>query len=198
MQSHSKQQGSIVHIVVIIALVVAVLGLLGFVFWNNFLNKKPATTASTNTTSTTQTNQATAAHTLAIKDWGVEGNYIDASVDFVSVIDSASDANTADITDSKLATINGCQEAYAAGLISRMTADQQIYPGTETASQRYDEFVKTNNNNDGYFAISHVGNYYYMYTSPQASCTDDVTARAIQTAASLAAAEVVKSLHVTE
>lgn len=195
MKSQNKESGSVVHIVVIIILVVALLGVLGFVFWQNFVNKPVTKTADTSQTTSTTKSQSD--KTLVISGWAVEGNYTDTSVDFVATPGTSFGTDVVNLTDSKLASVAGCEKNNATGYISRLTGDAQINSDGLTASERYDDFVKTGSDNNGYFAISHVGNYYYMYTSPQAGCSTDGSASDIETAASLSAAKVVKSLRTT-
>jgi len=196
--NHRYQSGSTIHIVIITILIAAVLGLLGFVFWQNFVNKPATSTESTGsstvadeTPDSTASEQVGTGTLLAVSSWGIQGRYVDGSVKLQYELNTSFGSESLSLTDPRLADYTGCTDPHEAGYVQRYLANQEFFTiGDQTpkkASVRYAE---------GYGAArGHAGDYYYFYTSPQASCSTDATASAIQEAAANAAKEFVTSLE---
>lgn len=195
MKDRHYQRGSAVEITIIVVLVVAVIGALGFIFWNNFVNK-PVNNVVDKDKSSKTTSDASIAPRLTIESWNIGGDYTDKSVQLIYKTANEFGNDVVNFSDVRLNGVDsGCDDESVAGYMVRLTGDQEAIQGSTktniTAKEAYDKYGKNSDSSP----ISNVGEYYYLYTGPQAPCTSNATLAQIQENASKAAVEFVKTLR---
>lgn len=181
MKSHTKERGSIVHIVVIIILVLAVLGLLGFVFWNNFLHKTTTSNSASTTTQSTTSDTTKSSKTLTIREWSVKGSYVSTST-YGYAIDKY---GMLQLTDPMLSSF--CNSTI--GYIQRATANE--IPALSTGDPRTAKEVYDGQTDKK--GVANVGDYYYFTEHPQSNCDTDAET-AIQADTTAAELSILASL----
>lgn len=161
-----SERGS-AHLVIIIILAVAVLGLLGFVFWQNFMNTNDTNQSQTAQDATTESDEPAAQlTTIAIEEWGVEGDYAqEPDYPMTYVYDAESTFMTVYLDTPALPS--DCA-SYGGG-INRYGADQTVRLDSLTAAERYQE-----NGGDTERFVK-IGEYYFEYVGPQSVCKMDET-----------------------
>jgi hypothetical protein len=183
MNKQKYQKGSI-HLVIIIVLIVALLGILGFVYWQNFLQPK-STTKSNNSTSTStptpQTNSPTTTpptvvediNTLKINEWNIKGIY-KGSHPIKYTIEDGGYYHTKYYATFTSDDLNGACSGWSVGDIVQLTGDlkvKSVFPGLGYLSD--DRTVAEEYAVDkvsGWMPHKHIGDYYYVYVSPQQGC----------------------------
>lgn len=196
-----KDQGSI-EIVVLAVVVLAVIGLVGWritVALNDQADAEDA--VASQQTSADQRKSTTdpigpvdysGSFSLSIKDWGVgsktplsftpqvavRGDTAYLSSTELTLADSSCSGDAP--TSGALATIPGAP----LGRIVRYAAGSMV----EVDNVRVEDYVKHSEH-------SKVGDYYYVYYSAQATCSDKESAREMQTSQIAAAKELAKSLR---
>lgn len=176
MNKQKSQQGS-AHIIVIVILVIALLGTLGFVFWQNYVkvddsgkvslvdNEKTTNEESDSGKAAVDNNEY-----LSISEWGIKGTYTGAHALEYTIADNVFlSFKSSDLT-------GGCSDFMVAG-ISRYTGDQlmkDISPFDINTMTTVSEFYAVDNIGT-YSGNKHIGDYYYVYVSPQAGCYQNGT-----------------------
>ena len=166
MKSHSKESGSVVHIVVIIVLIVAVLGLLGFVFWQNFMNK-PAANDNSSQTSTQQQDSnsdvVSNAKTLVVTDWGIKGTYETDQTFSYEVFPT--DPNALLL---KKGDLLACGKGI--GAVYRLKSDEKSTFFGASGEEKTAKEIYTDND-VSYKAF--IGDYYYFLKDASTACSSD-------------------------
>lgn len=190
----------------LVVLVVAVVGFGGYYVWNNQSKKDSNNSQSASTSSNTTnkpSNKTSSTQYLIIKEWGVRAKS-NSAYTLKYVIDSEHPNWAAFTSDELLAAGNlpGCGisksddgagnqiQNAGDGFIQRYKSDEQVQSGGgidigQTAKQSAEADPSN---------WAHVGNYYYSYAHPQASCDDGVDT--VQTQSENAVKDLLNSLEV--
>ena len=190
-KKQTNQSGNIL-LVIIIFLAVILIGFIGYIFYQNFNQSKsadvikqpiseitpaPIETPTDNVivpeTPTTPIN-SNDPNVLIIAGWNIKGLYTGSHIVNYQIISSSYIQFTSD-------DLTGSCADYKLGFIYRRTGDQLISTIGEFG---FDNSVKnmtvskyyTQGNAKVKANTKHIGNYYYIYVSPQASCSTDNTA----------------------
>ena len=198
MKKTNKQKGNAI-LVVIVILAVVLVGFLGYIFYQNSNQPKPVVVVDQPTTTPTPTPNPTPVtpnpggstvpevavdpiaandpNALTIAGWGIKGLYLGSHMVNYQIISGSYIQFTSD-------DLTGSCADYKLGFIHRRTADQLIASVGEfgfdnslkdkTVSQYYNQANANQKVN-----LKHIGNYYYIYVSPQAPCSADGVAPAI-------------------
>jgi len=153
--SNRRQSGF--GIIGIIAIILVV-GVLGFVGWRVF-------TAQSNNTGNNQTNNAQTdpnAGYVVIKEWGVRFK----PVGGLNGVEYNVSGNATTFTTQQLKRL----DANCSGQLSGVTVLGRIDRSTAASVPHYPA------------SFAKVGDYYYYYHSPEATCSDDASVQAIETA----------------
>lgn len=182
------------HVVIVIILVIALIGALGFIFWQNFVSK--TSDNQTNSTTSAQKERANEDNStlkqpkLAIREWGVGGDYSNDAVKLTYSIEGA----FIHFRDSRLKNTD-CESA---GLtIARYKGNEEaagnVYAGSGlTVKEAYERDLGSNRSP----FVAHVGEYYFMTFGASLSCAlDDESLAQSELDVLEAAKEVIESLR---
>ena len=185
MNEYHKQSGFGAVLVVVIVAVVAILGGSGYVVYKtHHKTAKPPTTSSSvaktstppakkSSGSTSTSTQPTTAY-FTIKEWGVQAPYSGTDLSYNTV---SGNANLMGLTSQQVNEAGGCNATSDLGNIGTVgkylpTDDIPGGPQPETAQQ----YLSHDFSGSAKPSYSKVGNYYYIYWTPQDGCTTDTTA----------------------
>lgn len=179
MKKTNNQSGFAHLIIIVIILAVALVGTLGFVFWQNFVQPKTSVTQS-NSTNKSSTSAVTPAvetpvedkNTLKITDWGIKGVYNGTHpVKYNIVSDSETTFTSSDLT-------GGCN-GFVAFTLRRFKGDvamsNQLGLGVGDYGNKTVSEVFATDSFSQYGGNKHIGNYYYVFISPQQGCSQSVS-----------------------
>lgn len=177
------EQGNVVEIVIIVVLLLAVMGL---VVWRVVGGNKPANSVpqqTQNSTSQTPTSkdgltntdtrdQATDSNKgyFKISEWGVSAKYDTSKTTILYEVSG----NAAVLLGSKLVGKQYCKYGYS-GSIKRYAPTEHLSAGDMADSgMTAEKFFADHPADSKTYIWKKVGDYYYFWGGPQATCTDDM------------------------
>lgn len=134
----------------------------------------------TATDSTDESSNVTAkSYDMIITEWGVGADY-DGSIEITYTYDKNSD--TVKLLGSKLEGVDFCKPGYS-GSIERLSPnDEMMDPTGVSIGMTVEEFIGQISPESSYI-WKKVGDYYYVYSGPQAICSNDMVDYEYQAAA---------------
>jgi len=166
--------------VVELLLVIIIVILLGFIGWYIYHTDHKATPSNTTTSKTASSSSKKSVSYFTITQWGVRAPY-SGSLTLEYTISTSGGQSYAILSSSQLdASDPACQSAgNYGGIITRYASTDIVQDegGSSglTPSQYFSQYDISS------AEYSHVGNYYYLYTHPQAACSSSQTSQNLQT-----------------
>ena len=176
----SDQKGFSAVEAMLAAIIVILIVFTGYYIWHNQTKANNTPNVISKTSQSAPPKAAVQQHYVTIKEWGVRAPY-DGNLTLEYAIqgsDPNADPAYAGFTSAELdagsptcKADDGQVGISAVGIIDRYGADQDYLVGDdgEDSGQTAAQHAATLSKSD----YGHVGNYYYFYTSPQATCAAD-------------------------
>jgi len=119
---------------------------------------------------------------LAIKEWGVQAPY---SGPLTLTYSFASDDTTEQTAQFNAVQLKAqdptnCTDGNGGGIIIRYASTDHVYGEDGSDLGVATSYFAYYDTSQGGAKFSHVGNYYYQYSHPQAVCSDSASAQALQ------------------